>query len=234
VVLRARLPPDLDFPPALARGVATSLVKALVALHAVDWRAAGIGGRPEGYAGRQVHGWAERWRGSQTDDIPALDAVAVWLGDNVPAEAGDTVVHNDYKHDNLVLHPDDLTRIEAVLDWEMATVGDPLMDLGTTLGYWVEAGDPEPLRRLAFGPTALPGNPTRREVADLYAAASGRDLARLPFYYAFGLFKIAVIAQQIYYRWKQGLTRDPRFGALLPAIQTLGAQAVRVAERGEV
>jgi aminoglycoside phosphotransferase (APT) family kinase protein len=152
----------------------------------------------------------------------------------VPAEAGASVVHNDYKHDNLVLDRDDLTCIRAVLDWELATVGDPLMDLGTTLGYWVEAGDPEPLRRLAFGPTHLPGNPSRRELAERYAAASGRHLGDLPFYYAFGLFKIAVIAQQIYFRWKQGLTRDPRFGHLLPAIATLGQQAARVAETGEV
>jgi aminoglycoside phosphotransferase (APT) family kinase protein len=232
VVLRARLPAGLELSPALARGVATSLVKALAALHAVDWRAAGIAGHPEGYAARQVRGWAERWRGSQTDDVPALDEVADWLAANLPAEAGATVVHNDYKHDNLVLSPDDLTHIEAVLDWEMATVGDPLMDLGTTLGYWVEAGDPEPLRRLAFGPTYLPGNPSRAELAELYATASGRDLAHLGFYYAFGLFKIAVIAQQIYYRWKQGLTQDPRFGALLPAIRTLGEQAARVARGG--
>jgi aminoglycoside phosphotransferase (APT) family kinase protein len=234
VVLRARLPGGVELPPALAAGVARSLVKALVALHAVDWRAAGIAGHPEGYTARQVRGWAERWRGSQTDDIPALDAVAGWLATHLPGEAGATVVHNDYKHDNLVLDPTDLTRIQAVLDWEMATVGDPLLDLGTTLGYWVEAGDPEPLRRLAFGPTHLPGNPSRRELADLYAAASGRDLARLPFYYAFGLFKIAVIAQQIYYRWKQGLTRDPRFAGLLPAIRTLGEQAAQTIERDTI
>jgi aminoglycoside phosphotransferase (APT) family kinase protein len=221
-------------PPATARALAEALIANLARLHALDWRAAGLGelGRPEGYAGRQVRGWSERYRGSQTDELPELEAAAAWLAANVPAEAGAALVHNDYKHDNLVLDPEDLARIRAVLDWEMATVGDPLMDLGTSLGYWVEAGDPEELRRLAFGPTALPGNPTRAELAELYAAASGRDLARLPFYYAFGLFKIAVIAQQIYFRWQQGLTKDPRFGALLPAIRTLGRQAERVAASG--
>src|SRR5687768_11073406 len=229
VVLRGRGTPEA-LPPATARALAEAIVANLARLHALDWRAAGLGeiGHPEGYAARQVRGWSERWRGSQTDELPEMDAAAAWLAAHVPAEAGAALVHNDYKHDNLVLDPADLTRIRAVLDWEMATLGDPLMDLGTTLGYWVEAGDPEELRALAFGPTALPGNPTRAELATLYATASGRDLRDLPFYYAFGLFKIAVIAQQIYFRWKQGLTKDPRFGRLLPAIRTLGRQAERV------
>ena len=236
VILRSRLPPGLELPEATARGLAEALVDNLARLHAVDWEAAGLGelGHPEGYAARQARGWAERWRGSQTDEVPAVEQVAAWLQANVPAEAGASLVHNDYKHDNLVLDPDDLTRIRAVLDWEMATIGDPLLDLGTTLGYWVEAGDPEPLRALAFGPTAVPGTPTRREVADRYAAASGRDLGALGWYYAFGLFKIAVIAQQIYFRWKQGLTHDPRFAHLPLAIRVLGAQAQRVAETGAV
>ena len=229
-VLRGRGSAEL-LPPAAARALAEALIANLARLHALDWRAAGLGelGHPEGYAARQVRGWSERWRGSQTDEVPEVDAVAAWLAGNVPPQAGAALVHNDYKHDNLVLDPEDPARIRAVLDWEMATIGDPLMDLGTTLGYWVEAGDPSELRALAFGPTALPGNPTRGELAELYSAASGRDLGDLSFYYAFGLFKIAVIAQQIYYRWKQGLTRDPRFGALLPAIRTLGRRAERVA-----
>jgi aminoglycoside phosphotransferase (APT) family kinase protein len=236
VILRSRLPAGLELPPPTAKKLAEALVANLARLHALDWRAAGLGelGHPEGYAARQVRGWSERWRAAQTDPVPELDAVAAWLQGNVPAEAGASLVHNDYKHDNLVLDPGDLTRIRAVLDWEMATIGDPLLDLGTTLGYWVEAGDPELLRRMAFGPTALPGTPTRAEVAELYAAASGRDLSALGFYYTFGLFKIAVIAQQIYYRWKQGLTKDPRFAHLLVAIQVLGQQAARVVETGRV
>jgi aminoglycoside phosphotransferase (APT) family kinase protein len=236
VILRSRLPPGLELQPATAAGIARSLVENLARLHALDWQALGLGslGHPEGYAARQARGWAERWHKAQTDAVPEVDAVAAWLQSNVPAEAGASLVHNDYKHDNLLLDPADLTRIRAVLDWEMATVGDPLLDLGTTLGYWVEAGDPEPLRRMAFGPTTLPGTPTRAELARLYAEASGRDLGELAWYYAFGLFKIAVIAQQIYYRWKQGLTKDPRFGGLLVAIRVLGQQAARVAERGDV
>ncbi|HEX5759034.1 MAG TPA: phosphotransferase family protein [Thermoanaerobaculia bacterium] len=232
VILRRALPPGFALPPESARRLAEALIANLAHLHALDWRALGLGelARPGSYAARQVRGWTERYHGSQTDELPDLEAAAAWLAANLPPESDAALVHNDYKHDNLVLDPQDPTRIRAVLDWEMATVGDPLMDLGTTLGYWVEAGDPEALRALAFGPTALPGTPSRAELAALYAAASGRDLARLPFYYAFGLFKIAVIAQQIYYRWRQGLTADPRFAALLPAIRTLGRQAARVAE----
>ncbi len=230
VILRARLPAGLALPPATARRLSVALIENLARLHALDWRAAGLAelGRPEGYAARQARGWAERYRGAQTDAVPELDEVAAWLQASVPAAAGASLVHNDYKHDNLVLDPGDLTRIRAVLDWEMATIGDPLMDLGTTLGYWVGPDDPEELRRFAFGPTCLPGTPGRAELVDLYAAASGRDLGRLPFYYAFGLFKIAVIAQQIYYRYRQGLTRDPRFAALPAAIRALGRQAARV------
>ena len=223
-------------PPETARRLALALIENLARLHVLDWRAAGLGelGRPEGYAARQARGWAERWRGAQTDEVAEIDEVAAWLQANVPPEAGAALVHNDYKHDNLVLDPEDPTRIRAVLDWEMATIGDPLLDLGTTLGYWVEAGDPEELRRFAFGPTALPGTPGRAALARHYAAASGRDLPALAFYYAFGLFKIAVIAQQIYYRFRQGLTRDPRFAALLPAIRTLGRQAAHVVTSGDL
>jgi aminoglycoside phosphotransferase (APT) family kinase protein len=236
IILRGRLPRGFELAPDTARELARALIANLAMLHALDWRAAGLEGfgRPDGYAGRQAAGWAERWRGSQTDPVPALDEVAAWLVANVPASESAALVHNDYKHDNLVLDPAEPTHIRAVLDWEMATIGDPLLDLGTTLGYWVEATDPEPLRRLAFGPTALPGNPGRGELVEMYVAAGGAPPTDLRYAYAFGLFKIAVIAQQIYFRWKQGLTKDPRFGGLLPAIQVLGWQAARVVETGRI
>lgn len=231
LILRGRLPAGFTLPPDTARRLSETLIANLARLHALDWWAAGLGelGRPEGYAARQVRGWAERWRAAQTEALPELDEVAAWLQENVPPTGGASLVHNDYKHDNLVLDPGDPTRIRAVLDWEMATIGDPLMDLGTTLGYWTGAEDPAELRRFAFGPTYLPGTPGRAELVRLYAAASGRELPRLDVHYAFGLFKIAVIAQQIYYRFRQGLTRDPRFAALPAAISALGRQATRVA-----
>ena len=149
VILRRQLPPGLDIDPPTARRLSTALIDNLADLHALDYQAAGLGdlGKPEGYVTRQVTGWTERYAKARTDDLPAMDRVARWLAERMPPESGPALIHNDYKYDNLVLDPDDLTRIVAVLDWEMATVGDPLMDLGTTLGYWVEAGDPPPLRR---------------------------------------------------------------------------------------
>lgn len=236
VILRADPPSGVDLGPSNARRLSEAFVDHLAGLHAVDVKSAGLAelGRP-GYVERQVAGWTKRWRASRTDDVPEMDEVAVWLAARRPPEAAvPALVHNDYKYDNLVLDPADPARVVALLDWEMATVGDPLLDLGTALGYWVEAGDPEPLQRFRFGPTHLPGSLTRRELAERYAAASGRPQADLPFAYAFGLFKIAVIAQQIYARFVQGLTRDPRFASLPAAIRALAHRAAEVAALGQV
>ena len=173
-----------------------------------------------------MKGWADRYAAARTEEVPELEGAFSRLLENVPRIAM-LGWCTDHKHDNLVLDPADLTRIRAVLDWEMATVGDPLLDLGTTLGYWVEQGDAEELRRFRFGPTDLPDQPSRADLAAMYAAKSGRDLSDLPFYYAFGLCKIAVIAQQIYQRFRQGLTQDPRFAHLPPVIAALGRQAAK-------
>ncbi|HEX9941246.1 MAG TPA: phosphotransferase family protein [Thermoanaerobaculia bacterium] len=232
IVLRHQKPPaGLDLPPERMRAISEAAVDGLADLHAVDWEAAGLGdlGRPEGYVARQVDGWTARWQGSRTDDVPDLDRAAAWLAANLPPESGAALIHNDYKYDNLVLHPQEPARIVAVLDWEMATVGDPLMDLGTSLGYWMDPDDAPELRLLPAGPTTLPGNLSRAEVAERYAARSGRDVSNLVFYYVYGLFKIAVIAQQIYFRYQQGLTRDERFAAMIGAVRILGrttAQAI--------
>jgi aminoglycoside phosphotransferase (APT) family kinase protein len=251
VILRRDPPAGLDLGPESARRLSEAFADRLAELHAVDVEAAGLSemGRP-GYVGRQVAGWSERWRGSRTDPVPEMDAVAGWLAaDQPPEPARLALVHNDYKLDNLVLDPADPARFLALLDWEMATVGAPLLDLGTALGYWVEAGDPEAIARFRFGPTHLPGMLTRRGVAERYLeAAAARGIATgggaggprdpgeadLAFAYAFGLFKIAVIAQQIYARWRAGLTRDPRFAALLPAIRALAARAAEVAGGGRI
>jgi aminoglycoside phosphotransferase (APT) family kinase protein len=229
VILRRRLPPGLALDPATARRASEALVDTLADLHALDHRAIGLGelGRPEGYIERQVRGWTERYAGSRTDDAPDAGRVTAWLAGAMPADAEGRVIHNDFKFDNLVLDPGDLGRIVGILDWELATIGDPLMDLGTTLAYWVEAGDPEPVRRIGFGPTAVPGMLTRREVLGRYRDRTGRDPGDGVFYYAFGLFKTAVIAQQIYYRYRQGLTHDERFSALGPAVGVLVEQAAR-------
>ncbi len=228
VILRARLPHGVALDAATARGLSEALISNLADLHALDLEATGLGelGKATGYVERQVKGWHGRYQAAKTHQNSELEAAFARLEARIPAESGAAFVHNDYKYDNLVLDPGDLTRLCAVLDWEMATVGDPLLDLGTALGYWVEEGDAEEVRRFRFGPTDVPGSPSRAEMAALYGRASGRDLSNLPYCYGFGLAKIAVIAQQIYYRFHQGLTRDPRFGQLPSAIRTLGRQAL--------
>jgi aminoglycoside phosphotransferase (APT) family kinase protein len=235
VVIR-RPPADFAIPAAVVRRLCDAMIDGLARLHALDLEAAGLAdlGKPEGYVERQVSGWSRRYRDARTDDLAELERAAAWLAANRPEESGAALIHNDYKFDNLVLDPEDPARIVAVLDWEMATVGDPLMDLGTTLGYWIQADDPEPVRRFLAGPTAMPGSPTRRELADRYAATSGRALPDLLFYHVYGLFKIAVIAQQIYARYVRGATRDPRFAALGAVVAALGESAGRAIDAGRL
>ncbi len=235
-ILRKRLPAGVALDEAALRRLSTAVVDGLAALHAVDFVAAGLGdfGKPEGYVARQVTGWAERYEKARTDDIPEVPQIARWLLDRVPVSPAPTVLHNDWKYDNLVLEPRDLSRIVGVLDWEMATVGDPLMDLGTTLSYWVDASDDDASKSFAFGPTHLPGSLRRAEVVARYAAQTGRDTSNIVFYYCFALFKTAVVAQQIYARYKQGLTRDERFAMMIVAVQMLSHRALAASRSGEL
>ena len=219
------------------RAISEALVDALAELHALDHRRHGLAdlGHGEGYVERQVKGWTARYQAARTGDVPGMEQVAGWLDAHRPARSDLALIHNDFKHDNVVLDPARLDRVVAVLDWEMATVGDPLMDLGTTLAYWVDPDDPADFRAAGFvDVTSQPGSLRRREVAERYARATGRDLAHLPFYYAFGLFKVAVIAQQIYARFREGHTRDPRFAHLDGAVAACAAAAARVAETGRI
>ncbi|MBL8851860.1 MAG: phosphotransferase family protein, partial [Planctomycetaceae bacterium] len=236
VILRKTLPPGITIESDLARRMSSALVDNLVALHAIDIHASGLAdmGKPDGYVQRQVGGWVKRYANARTSDVPAMERLALWLQEHQPAESGVAVVHNDYKYDNVILDPDDLTRIVAVLDWEMATIGDPLMDLGTSLAYWVEATDPAPLRQSAFGPTALPGSLTRRELVERYQQQTGRAVAQPEFYYCFGLFKLAVIVQQIYARFARGNTSDPRFAHLDRLVFLLSEQAERTLSAGSL
>lgn len=233
VILRNRLPPGLSLTPGQMTALCHALIDNLVALHRLDLHATGLAdlGRPEGYVRRQVSGWIRRYEDALTDDVPAMTQAGAWLRTHLPPDqgaAGAALIHNDYKFDNVVLDPDDLTHIRAVLDWEMATVGDPWMDVGTTLGYWAEAGDPEILRN--FGITALPGNLTRQQFVDVYAAASGRETGHALFYLVFGLYKVAVIVQQIYARYRQGHTQDPRFAHLIHLVRANGEMMTRAIE----
>jgi aminoglycoside phosphotransferase (APT) family kinase protein len=234
IILRRNLPPGLSLDPATIRRLCESLVDNLVELHRLDYEAAGLAdlGRPAGYVQRQVEGWTKRYRDAQTDKLPHMDRLAGWLAERMPPESGAALIHNDYKYDNLILDPDDPTRIIGVLDWEMCTIGDPLMDLGTTLGYWIEAGDSEAMRSFAVGPTTLPGSMTRQELIECYASKAGRDIAHILFYYCFGLFKIAVIVQQIYARYVRGHTQDQRFARLNQWVAVISATAARAVETG--
>ena len=236
LILRKTLPAGMTIDPQLARRMSCTLIDNLAVLHTIDYQRAGLAelGKPEGYVQRQVAGWTKRYLQAQTSVVPAMDRVARWLNENLPPESGAAVIHNDYKYDNVMLDADDLTRIVAVLDWEMATVGDPLMDLGTSLGYWVEATDPVPLQRAAFGPTALPGSLTRRELVDRYREQTGTAVPNVVYYYCFGLFKLAVIVQQIYARFTRGHTTDSRFAHLDQLVLILGEQSDRTIDSGAI
>lgn len=236
VILRAQSAPKLGLSAETMRDLSTALVDTLVELHALPVEPNLIQlGKPDGYVQRQVEGWHKRYLAAQTDLIPAMNELATYLTQQLPARGTAaqnpdvTLLHNDFKYDNVVLS-DDLTQIRAVLDWEMCTVGDPLMDVGTSLSYWAEAGD-DPFRK-SFNLTWLPGNLTRREFADRYAERSGRSVANILYYYVFGLFKNAVVMQQIYGRYKQGLTRDERFAGLLAGVQSLSGVGVRAIASG--
>ena len=218
---------EMNFSAETMRGISESFVETFAAIHSVDATDAAIAavGKSEGYVGRQIAGWTKRWHASRIDDLPAMDRVAGWLASHEPASSGSCLVHNDYKYDNLVLDAGDPSRIVAVLDWEMATLGDPLLDVGTSMGYWVEANDHPALQSLGLGVTALPGNFTRSEFWESYLKRAGRPPTSPAFYYAFGLFKIAVIAQQIFFRYRKGLTQDERFAKLGEVVQLLAATA---------
>lgn len=213
-ILRKDLPSGLTLNPAQARGLCENFVDALVGLHQVDYQAAGLAdfGKPQGYVERQVSGWNQRFLKAKTDDVPACENIMQWLADKQTGDSGYVgIIHNDYKFDNVVLASDDPLQIIGVLDWEMTTLGDPLMDLGCALSYWVQPGDPPPLQLSRMGPTNLPGMFTREDIIARYVEKTGDAIPNIDFYYVFGLFRLAVIAQQIYYRYYHGQVTDKRF-----------------------
>jgi len=201
-----------------------SSIDVLLELHALELHYSGLIalGKPEGYVGRQVAGWSDRYTQAQTDDIPELKNAFEWLASNQPEQSSVGFIHNDYKFDNLVIRDD--ASVAAVLDWEMATVGDPLMDLGTTLAYWAEEGDPDILKM--FNLSYLEGNFSRAQLIQYYASKSSLDLSNILFYYVFGLCKVAVIAQQIYKRYALGFSSDERFAVLNQVVKAAGIKAM--------
>ena len=233
LILRAQTAPKMNIAEGTMRQMSEALVDNMVALHGIDIYATGLSnlGKPEGYIQRQVEGWQKRYVQSQTDEIPDMAQVYEWLAAKMPPDGPPTLIHNDYKYDNIILNANNLGEIVAVLDWEMCTVGDPLMDVGTSLSYWAEANDGTFEKTFNF--TWLPGNLSRQEFAQRYAEKSGRNVSNLLYFYVFGLFKNAVVIQQIYARWKNGFSKDERFAGLLFGVKALSLRAQQAIATGQ-
>jgi aminoglycoside phosphotransferase (APT) family kinase protein len=208
----------------------------MIELHKVDYQAAGLAdlGKGAGYVARQISGWSDRYVKAKTDNVPDFARVMKWLSDNQPQDIATCVIHGDFRFDNVVLDPADPTHVIGVLDWEMATLGDPLMDLGNTLAYWVEADDPFQMQMSRRQPTHLPGMMTRQEVIDHYCAAMGYHDIDFTFYRIYGLFRLAVIAQQIYYRFHHGQTDNPLFGSFYVMVQYLNEYCEELLDKGDL
>ena len=237
IILRKDLPEGMELNARDARTLSENLVTILCKLHSVDYTKAGLAdfGKPDGYVRRQVEGWSGRYRDAKTPDAPDFEKVMQWLHDRMPGESGIVgIIHNDYKFDNAVLDPSNPTEIIGILDWEMATLGDPLMDLGSSLAYWVEKDDPAQMQPIRQMPTNVEGMLTRKEQVELYGELMGVKIDNFDFYYCFGLLRLAVIAQQIYYRFYNGQTKDERFRTLIFAIKILEATALKVIEKSDL
>lgn len=234
VILRNKLPSGMHLDPAMMRKICLSLIDSMVELHALDVQAVGLGdlGNPEGFAARQVAGWTRRYQNAITDDCPDLEPLTTWLAGHLPARSDAALIHNDFRYDNAILDPADLSHILAILDWEMATIGDPLTDVGVTLAYWAEPEDPQVLRQ--FGLTSMPGNLDRQQFLQQYAERSERVISDFLFYYVYGLFKNAVIVLQIYARYRQGKTQDPRFGGLIHIVRACNEMAQRALDQHKI
>ena len=233
-----RTPGRISDDHALRRLLSATVVDTLAALHAVEIHSSGIVniGKPLGFVERQVRGWSERWLRSQTGPVSEMDDVIKWLVERIPPDdatgaTGATIVHNDFKLDNLMLDSDHPARVVALLDWEMCTVGDPLIDVGLALTYWTMAagGERNDPNRSLRAVTNGPGWFTREEFISRYFARTGRDLSRIVFYETFARFKVAVVIQQIYFRYAKGQTRDERFKNFDQLVIELARDAIGLA-----
>ena len=231
VVVRRSMPAEFAGIADAPRRMSTALIDALADFHTVDYIALGLQGlgKPDGFVTRQIEGWYRRWQAAAAEAVPEMDAVYVWLRTHQPPEGPPTLVHNDYKLDNVMLAPDDPRRIVAVFDWDMCTLGDPLNDLGALLAYWSDPDDPPELRAISTMPT-VDGFLRREECVERYAARSGRDVSAIGFYHALGLFRLAVIIAQISIRYLRGQTADERFKEFGPQVPILARAAAAIAE----
>jgi aminoglycoside phosphotransferase (APT) family kinase protein len=236
IILTAKEARRRNIPPAGFRTIANSWLDTFVELHQVDYKAIGLAdlGQPEGYVSRQVSNWGKQYLQAATMDIPEAQKLMAWMEAHQPTQYDHCLIHNDFKYDNIVFTNDNWDEVKAVLDWEMCTLGDPLMDLGTSIAYWIMAADHPMMLQGIPSPTALEGNPGRTEIVQGYAEKSGRDVGQLVFYYVYGLFKIATIAQQIFYRYNKGLTNDPKFAQLYKAAQLLCVTAWQAVQKNRI
>ncbi len=233
LVLRATNPHLTDSKPELCRRIGVMVAEVLAGLHGIDADAVGLGslGRPDGFVGRQVEGWAGRWEAALDDTSPDASALVRWIREEQPTSGTATLVHNDFKLDNILVARDDLARAVAVLDWDMCTRGDPLLDLANLVAYWSEESDSATWREAVWMPTDKSGFPTRSELVDLYAGLTGFDVSRFPWYEVFVTFKIAVIIQQIYIRYLRGQTSDERFAIMGSRVRALIAKCEELTRR---
>lgn len=237
IILRKNFPDGFSLNPEQAEGLCDNLINVLCELHKIDYKKIGLEdfGKPEGYVKRQIEGWSRRYRDAITPDAPDYENVMKWLTEKMPPDSGyASIIHNDFKFDNVVLNPDNPLDIIGVLDWEMATLGDPLMELGSSLAYWVQKDDSDDLKMIRLMPTTAEGMLTREEIVRRYGDIMGMDIKNFDYYYCFGLFRLAVIAQQIYYRYYHGQTKDERFRTLIFAVKILDDTAGKIIERSQL
>jgi len=218
LIFGQELPEGVELDEAACRRLCETLLDGLVELHRVPTDDLADIGRGEGYVRRQIDGWTRRYQKARTPDAGSFEAVMAWLDAHAPAQQDQVLVHNDFRFDNLVLDPEDPSKVRGVLDWELATIGDPLMDLGNSLAYWVQADDDPIMQMIRRQPTHLPGMWTRAELVEQYFDKSGRPPVDFTFYEVMGLFRLAVIAQQIYQRYHDGLTKNERFANFIHGV----------------
>ncbi len=233
--LERHIPKSWGFGEKEGRKLCLSFFNKLIELHKVDYQAVGLGdfGKPEGYVERQVLGWNRRYEKALTDDVQAFTDVRKWLVDNMPkGEVAHSILHGDYRLDNVILCEENPFEIKAILDWEISALGDPLMDFGNTLAYWTEASDPDEMKAMCMQPCMAPGMLSRAEICELYARETGYDLSNINYYLVYGIFRLAVILQQIYYRYYHGQTKNPVFKAFGGRTDMLGNYARALIDKG--
>jgi len=236
IILTTQEAKQRDIAPVAYQTIANTWLDTFTNLHLLDYASLGLSelGRPKGYVQRQVENWSKQYLKAKTSDVPEAKKVMEWMSANQPKHYDHTLIHNYFKYDNVVFSDDSWQQISAVLDWEMCTLGDPLMDLGTSLAYWTMDSDGKPVQKGLPSPTMFEGNPSRMEIVHAYATKTNRDIPNLIFYYVYGLFKIAVIVQQIFFRYNKGLTKDEKFANLDKSAQFLCLNALQAIQKNKI